>query len=347
MQALRRDCHTMKIDTHTHLLPPKLPKFAEKFGYGGFIELKSVNACRAQMVWDDGKFFREIESNCWDPGVRLEACDRAGVNVQVLSTVPVMFSYGAKAKDALEISRFLNDQLAGVVREHPSRFLGLATVPMQDAQLAALELTRAVKELGLQGVQIGTHVNGKNLDDPTFFDFYAEAEKQGAAIFVHPWDMLGKERMGKYWMPWLVGMPAELSLAISSMMMGGVFKRFPKLKVAFAHGGGAFPGTLGRIHHGFHARPDLCQTESKESPRDQIGLFYVDSIAHDARTLQFVVDVFGANRVMLGSDYPFPLGEERAGALVESMETWDAETKSKILHLNALEWLGVSKEKFL
>ncbi len=173
------------------------------------------------MLRDDGKFFREIESNCWDPAQRLEECDAAGVPVQVLSTVPVMFSYWAKPEHGLDLSRFLNDHLAAVVRGSPRRFAGLGTVPMQDVTLAVRELERCVRELGLAGVQIGSHVNGANLGDPALFPVFEAAAELGAAVFVHPWDMLGGARMEKYWLPWLVGMPAEVALAICSLIFCG------------------------------------------------------------------------------------------------------------------------------
>ena len=158
----------------------------------------------------------------------------------------------------------------------PKRFAGLGTIPMQDPDLAAGELERCIRELGLRGAQIGTHVDANphsgridplNLDNASLQPVWSAAEQLGAAIFVHPWDMLGKKRMPKYWLPWLVGMPAETSLAICSMIFGGVFDRFPKLRVAFAHGGGAFPFTVGRIEHAFHVRPDLVAVENNTNPR--------------------------------------------------------------------------------
>ena len=302
------------------------------------------------------RVFREITDNVWDPARRIEEMDAAGVSMQVLSTVPVMFSYWAKPGDALDLSRRLNDHIAEVVREHPKRFAGLATIPMQDVDLAASELERCVRELGLCGAQIGTHVDASppfgrldslNLDNASLQPIWSEAEQLGAAIFVHPWDMLGKERMPKYWLPWLVGMPAETSLAICSMMFGGVFERFPKLRVAFAHGGGAFPFTIGRIEHGFHVRPDLVAPDNKKSPRkylacdDAPARFYVDSLVHDPDALKFLVQLFGANRVALGSDYPFPLGEAKPGELIESMKELSSKEKAQLLSGTAREFLGL------
>ena len=181
--------------------------------------------------------------------------------------MPVMFHYWAKGEDGLDTSRYLNDHIAEVVTQHPKRFIGLGTLPMQSPELATRELERCVKELGMAGVQIGSHVNQWNLSDAALFPVFQAAERLGAAVFVHPWDMMGGDRMAKYWLPWLVGMPAETSLAICSLIFGGVFERLPKLRVAFAHGGGAFPGTLGRIEHGHKARPDLCAVDNPRNPR--------------------------------------------------------------------------------
>jgi aminocarboxymuconate-semialdehyde decarboxylase len=328
------------IDIHTHLLPPTLPRWSEQFGYGGFMRIAPLSACRARMVRDDGTFFREIEDNCWDPLARLRDCEEAGVGVQVLSAVPVLFSYWAKGEHAHEVSRFLNDHLASVCSAHLRRFAGLGTLPMQAPELAVRELTRCVRELGLAGAQIGTHVNDWNLSDPALFPVFACAEELGAALFVHPWDMMGQARMQKYWLPWLVGMPAEVSLAICSVIFGGVLERLPRLRIAFAHGGGAFPGTLGRIEHGYLARPDLVAVDNPgHPPSHYLHRIYVDSLVHDARALKFVLETFGPERVALGSDYPFPLGEERPGALIESMRLPE-KVRDRLRAGTALEWLG-------
>lgn len=333
------------IDIHTHILPEKLPRWKDRFGYGGFIELDHHAHCRARMIRDDGKFFREIESNCWDPGARLVDCARQGVSCQVLSTVPVMFSYWAKAEHAHDLSRFLNDHIAGIVASHPGRFEGLATLPMQDPKLAVRELERSVRELGLRGIEIGSHIRGEgfdwNLDESPVLEVLAAAEELGACVFVHPWDMMGEASMPRYWLPWLVGMPAEISRAICSMLFGGVFEKFPKLRVAFAHGGGAFPSTLGRIQHGFEARPDLCATQTRMSPWDQRRNFYLDTLVHDERVLRYLIDVFGVDRLALGTDYPFPLGEDRPGALIAGMEGLSQADRNRLLSGTARDWLGI------
>lgn len=335
-----------KVDIHTHILPPEIPKFKDTFGYGGFIHLKDCPGCTdKEMVDDTGKSFRRIQDNCFSPAKRIEESDALGINVQVLSTVPVMFSYFAKPRDGLYISQFLNDHLAGVVRDNPNRFVGLGTLPLQEVDLAIIEAQRAHRDLGLKGFQIGSHVEDFNLSDQRFFPLYEELEKMGAALFVHPWDMMGQEKMKKYWLPWLVGMPAETSLAICSMIFGGVFEKFPKLRVAFAHGGGSFPFTLGRIQHGFDCRPDLVAMDCQVKPTDYIKHFYVDSLVHDSKSLKFLVELFGPEKVCLGSDYPFPLGEEKPGKLIEKTFK-DKEIKSWLLHRSALNWLGMNESDF-
>jgi aminocarboxymuconate-semialdehyde decarboxylase len=294
----------------------------------------------------DDRCFREVQDNAWDPSRRLADCLDHGVHVQVLSTVPVMFSYWADPAHALDLSMLLNDDLAGVCRDHPDRFVGLGTIPMQDTDLAVRELQRCVGELGLAGVEIGSHVNDRNLDDPALLPVFEAAAETGAAVFVHPWEMLGRERMGKYWLPWLVGMPAETALAICSMIFGGVLDRVPDLRVAFAHGGGAFAFTLGRIEHGFRSRPDLVAVNDVGNPRDYLGRIYFDSLVHDADALRYLVKTVGAQRIALGSDYPFPLGETRPGTLIESMEELSVPDRGRMLSGTALEFLGLEAGVF-
>ncbi len=334
----------LKIDIHTHIIPENLPKFKEKFGYGGFISLDHHKPCCAKMMIDD-RFFREIEDNCWDPNTRMKECDHHHINVQVLSTIPVMFSYWAKPTDALEVSMFLNDHIATIVHAYPKRFIGLGTIPLQAPDLAIKELERCMK-IGLRGVQIGSHVNDWNLNAPELFPVFEAAQELGAAIFVHPWDMMAKEKMSKYWLPWLVGMPAETSLAICSMIFGGIFERLPKLKVAFAHGGGSFPSSIGRIEHGFHVRPDLVAVDNNVNPREYLDKFYLDTLVHDPLMLDFLMNLMGPNQLALGTDYPFPLGELQPGKLIDSMP-YDDKIKERLLSGSALEWLSLEKGLFL
>ncbi|MEZ6184788.1 MAG: amidohydrolase family protein [Planctomycetota bacterium] len=334
----------LKIDIHTHILPREWPDLRERYGYGGFIRLEHEGGCA--KMWKDDTFFREVEPNCFDGAARLADCDRDRVDVQVLSTVPVMFSYWAKPQDTHDLSRLLNDDLARVVAQHPRRFVGLGTLPLQAPDLAIQELERCVNELGFAGVEIGSHVNAWNLNAPELFPVFERAAELGAAVFVHPWDMMGQSDMERYWLPWLVGMPAETSRAICSLIFGGVFERLPRLRVAFAHGGGSFPATVARVQHGFDVRPDLCAIDNDRPPRSYLGKFWIDSLVHDPEILRYLIKLVGEQRIALGSDYPFPLGEHHPGALIESMDDLSSATKAALLGGSALEWLGLSEERF-
>jgi aminocarboxymuconate-semialdehyde decarboxylase len=327
----------LKIDIHTHIMPEKMPNWTKKFGYGEFIHLEERN-CKACMMKGD-KVFRVVDKNTFDAVTRKDECASSSVSQQVLSTIPVLFNYWARPQDALETSRFFNDHIAETVAGHKDCFIGLGTVPLQDTELAIKEMERCITELQMPGIEIGTNVNGKNLSEPELLPFFEAAEKLGCAIFVHPWDMMGEKDMEKYWLPWLVGMPAETCRAICCLIFGGVLEKFPKLRIAFAHGGGSFPYTLGRIEHGFNVRPDLVQIDNKINPRDYLGKFWIDSLVHDQSAFHFMMQSVGEDKICLGSDYPFPLGEHRPGELIESMKL-PKDTEEKLLYKNALDWLG-------
>ena len=319
-------------------MPENIPNWFQKFGYGEFIRLEHHKPCCAQMIKGD-KVFREIEHNCWDANVRVKEMDMTEVKVQVLSTIPVLFNYFAKPQHALETSRFFNDHIAQCVADHPTRFMGLGTVPMQDVDTAIKEMERCVKELKMPGVEIGSNINTMNLGDPYFDPFWKAAEDLDCCIFVHPWEMMGEKEMTKYWLPWLVGMPAETSRAICSMIFAGVLERHSKLRVAFAHGGGSFPLTIGRIEHGFNVRPDLCAIDNPHNPRNYIGKFWIDALVHDPKALDFIIDIMGGDKICMGSDYPFPLGEHYPGKLIDSMP-YAKELKEQLLYKNAMAWMG-------
>ena len=336
----------LKIDCHSHILPERWPSLKDRFGYGGFIELHHYAPGKARMMGDDGTFFRDIDQNCWDPLTILSDMDANGVDAMVLCTVPVLFSYWAKPDDTLYWSQFLNNHLAGVVKDHPRRFIGLGTLPMQDINLAIQELRRCVTELGFPGVEIGTNINGKNLDDKSLYPFWEAAQELGAAIFVHPWEMMGAERTKKYFQQWLVGMPAETTLSVTSMIFGGVFDAFPKLRVMFSHAGGSFPFTLGRISHGYHARPDLCNVHNVHDPKEYIGQYWVDSITHNADALRFLLALIGPEKIAYGTDYPFPLGDLEHGKFIGEMTDLSPAIKDLLFSGAVLDFLGLDAKDY-
>lgn len=331
----------MKIDVHTHIMPLEMPNWAEKFGYNGFISLHESNKKNYARMLKDETFFREVYCNCWDCKTRKIEMAKHNVDIQVLSTIPVLFNYWAKPLHAFETSKFLNDHIAECVSQNKQHFLGLGTIPMQDSVLAIKEMVRIKEDLKLSGIEIGTHVNGLNFDAPELFPIFQAAEELNLPIFVHPWDMLGGERVENYWGKWLISMPAETTIAITTLLFGGVLDKLPNLRIMFAHGGGSFPGTLGRIEHGWDVRPDLIQVNTSASPRSVFGKVYFDSLTHDETMLKYLVELAGSDHVALGTDYPFPLGELSPGELIESIKEFDIETKENLLFRSALNWLGI------
>ncbi|MEQ8927879.1 MAG: amidohydrolase family protein [Fulvivirga sp.] len=334
----------LKIDMHTHIIPENMPNWTDKFGYGDFIYLQHHKPGFAKMM-KGNQFFREIEANCWDPELRMKEYAQFNTQVQVVCTIPVMFSYWAQPDDCLALSEFLNDDIAQLVEKYPKNYIGLGTVPMQDADLAIQELERC-KKIGLKGIQIGSNINDENLSEDKFFPIFEACQELGLAVMVHPWNMMGFKNMTKYWLPWLVGMPAETSRAVCSMIFSGIFERLPSLRVNFVHAGGAFLPTIGRVEHGFNCRPDLVAIDNQVNPREYLSKFWVDCITHDPKMLQYVLDLQGSKKVTLGSDYPFPLGDLEIGKFIEEMNLPES-TVEDIFCNSTLEWLKLNKEDYL
>ena len=335
----------LKIDMHTHILPRKMPNWTEKFGYGKFIHLVQNQDERKADMMQGGQFFRTIEDNCWDENLRVKEYEEYQTQVQVVCTIPVMFSYWAKKNDCAELSRFLNDHIIELTEKYPKNYLGLGTIPMQDSDEAIKELER-IKENGLLGIQIGSNINDKNLNEPNFFPIFEACQRLDLSVMIHPWQMMGFDSMRKYWLPWLVGMPAETSRAACSLIFGGILEKLPKLRVCFSHAGGSFLPTLGRIEHGFNCRPDLVAIDNTINPRNYLGKFWVDCITHDIHALEYILKLQGSNRVCLGSDYPFPLGDLEIGRFIEESNLSE-ETIENIFCNSTLEWLNFSKSKLM
>lgn len=329
---------------HTHILPKDIPDFAKKFGYEGFIRLHHHREGWARMMQGD-KFFREINENCWDPKVRIEEYARYHTQVQVVCTIPVMFSYWAKPEDGLEISRFLNDHIAEITHLFPKNYVGLGTIPMQDVDLAIKELERIKTECKFPGIQIGSNINNINLGDEKLYPIFEACEKLDLAIMVHPWEMMGQQHMSKYWLPWLVGMPAETARSIASLIFSGVMEKLPKLRFCFAHAGGSFIPTIGRLEHGFNCRPDLVAIDNPVNPRHYLGKFWVDSATHDPELLEYILKKAGSDKICLGTDYPFPLGDLEIGTFIEQMNL-KQEVIEDIFYKSTLNWLKLDKKQF-
>jgi aminocarboxymuconate-semialdehyde decarboxylase len=326
------------IDIHNHFFPRAWPDLAARYGTPNWPWIKHTEAGQADIMIGD-RFFRHIDSACWDADVRLQEMDRDGVEMQVLSATPVLFAYDRPAEHALDCARLFNDAALELCAQGKGRLKSLCQVPLQDTDAACRELSRCMRA-GHLGVQISNHVGEKNLDDPGIVTFLHHCADEGAAVLVHPWDMMGQARMPKYMMPWTVGMPAETQLGIVAMILSGAFDKLPaKLRICFAHGGGSFAFLLGRLENAWQHHP-VAHGECALSPRSYVNRFYVDSAVFDERALEFLVDTMGAQRVMLGSDYPFPLGEYRIGSLIRSSHL-SPRAKTQLLGGNAARFLGL------
>jgi aminocarboxymuconate-semialdehyde decarboxylase len=296
-----------RIDLHTHVIPERWEDWAARHGGGKWPRLVARDACRATIMTGD-QFFRDVDDRSWSPSRRIEDMDRLGIDRQVLSPPPVMFCYWAEPKAAQAFSRLQNDNVAAIAAAHPTRFVGMATVPLQHTGLAIEELRTARERLGLSAVEIGSCPGGRDLDDPELFPFFEACRDLGMAVFVHPaTPLVGQERLTRYYFPLIVGNPLETALAISKLIYGGVLERLPELRICFAHGGGAFAFTLGRLDYGWSVRPE-GPAAIPRPPREYARLLFFDSLTHSAANLRFLVQEFGADRIAMGSDYPFDMG---------------------------------------
>jgi aminocarboxymuconate-semialdehyde decarboxylase len=327
------------IDIHAHFFPESWPDFAARFGSPDWPWMKPLGDGEA-MIMLGNREFRRITQVCWDPMRRLEDLERQGIDLQVISATPVLFSYHRPVEQALEVARVFNDSALEMCNRAGGHFRALCQVPLQDIDASCAEVSRC-KQAGHIGVQIGNHVGPKNLDDPGIITFLHHCADIGAPVLVHPWDMMAQDRMPKYMMPWTVGMPAETQLAVSALVLSGAFDRLPKtLRICFAHGGGSFAYLLGRMQNAWEHQP-LCRGAAQFPPVRYLERFCVDSAIFDQRSLKLLVDVMGEEHVMLGSDYPYPLGEAHIGELIRQSQ-FSAEAKGKMLAGNASEFFGLS-----
>jgi aminocarboxymuconate-semialdehyde decarboxylase len=330
---------TASIDIHSHSVPrgwPKLP------GTGPNPWLDVHNEKEATIMVGS-KEFRRITSNAWDAELRLADMDIDNVELQVISPTPVFFSYDRDPAETAAIARIFNDLALEITAPH-SRLLSFCQVPLQDTDKACAELDRCIAN-GHMGVEIGNHVGDRDLDDQGLVTFLQHCASQGIPVFVHPWDMPSSPRLNRWMAQWLTGMPAETHLSILSMILGGVFDRIGHdLRIAFAHGGGSFAYWLGRLENAWRERNDIIAT-SALPPSQYLDRFSVDSVVFDTRALRLLVDTMGVGQIMVGSDYPYPLGERPAAGAVRNATFLTEPALDRILQGNARTYLGLDKAR--
>ncbi|AXY22275.1 Amidohydrolase [Komagataeibacter saccharivorans] len=331
----------MIIDLHSHFLPAAWPDLQARFGTPDWPWMRHVDDEHAMLMLGT-RDFRPVYDACWNAQRRVAEMDRDGIDIQVISATPILFAYGRPAAQAEYCARIFNDAALEICSHAPTRLRALAQVPLQDTDMACREASRAMAS-GHVGVQIGNHVGDRGLDDAGIMTFLHHCAQEDIPLLIHPWDMMTNARMGSYMLPWLVSMPAETQLSILSLILSGAFERLPRnLRLCFAHGGGSFPYLLGRVDNAWRNR-DIVRVDCPNLPSSYVDRFHVDSAVFDPDALELLVRVMGDERIMLGSDYPFPLGESPVGGLVRSATFLGADARARILGGNAAAFLGLSR----
>jgi len=317
---------TRTIDIHTHILTQETAALLSQAGAKVTITPDDAESAALDV---GGVVYRPFPTGGFDIARRLQDMDATGVDVHVLSATPQTYLYKQEAALGATTSAIQNDQIAKHIAAHPTRFMGIATLPMQDPKLAADELTRAMTKLGLRGAMFASNILGKNLDDPSFEPLWAAAEELGAFMFVHPNNVAGAERLKSYYLVNLIGNPLDTTIAAACLVFGGVMDRHPRLKVCLAHAGGFMPYQAGRWIHGWRVRPEP-KKNIRQEPATIVGRFLYDTIAHSDESLAFLIERAGAARVMLGSDYPYDMAMMDCVAHVRGLKISDAD-KAAIL----------------
>jgi aminocarboxymuconate-semialdehyde decarboxylase len=329
------------IDMHSHFFPQITREQARSFD-GERAPWLSVQpgASEGHIMLGDHQF-RPVYRALWDPDFRVAELDAQGIHTQIVSATPLMFGYSWEAAKAAAWAGEMNQHALEFCASHPERLKPLAQVPLQDLKLACTEAARAVAA-GCVGVQIGNHLGDKDLDDEQLVDFLIYCAENDIAVLVHPWDMMGGSRMKQWMLPWLVAMPAETQLGMVSLILSGAMERIPEsLRICFAHGGGSFAFLLGRVDNAWKHR-DIVRQDCPRPPSEYARRFHVDSAVFDEGALRLLVDVMGVDRIMLGSDYPYPLGEQKVGHLVRSAHFLDESQRRRTLQGNAERFFGLN-----
>ena len=323
------------IDTHTHFVPRTIPSESGRNPLWPSIELRDMSGA-AVMV--GGKVFRVIDSRSWEAKRRIEDMAAEDVDVQVVSPMPELLSHWFPAQDADALCVHINDEIAGLCGAYPRHFIGIGMVPMQDPSLAAKRLGD-LKALGLRGFEIGTHINGIALGDARLQEVYAAAEEADLAIMIHPLHPLGLDRMGgRPELAAVAAFPLETAFAGVSLMTNGITERFPKLRIMLGHGGGALPWILPRLRHARTVGPPLDSLFARD-PGEMVKGFFYDTILYDQAALDYLAVKVGSDRLVVGSDYPFTIKQDRPAEFAEQ----ELAMPREVFENNARRWLGLER----
>lgn len=341
MPERRAACTCCAVDIHCHVVPSRFPGAPGGVSTAGWPSMVGAGDCHATVVIND-KPYRTVSDACWVAERRLAEMDRAGIRLQVLSPMPELFGYWLDAGPANDLVRHVNDTIASLVAEGEGRFAGFGGVALQDLDLAIAELHRVVGDLGFSGVEIGSNINGIPVGDPRLHPFFAEAEALGAAVFVHAVRPAGMDRLvGPAPLQQILGYPTDVGLAAASAITGGLLTKFPKLRIAFSHGGGTFATLLPRLQQGYDVFPAVREV-MPEAPVKLARRLYVDSLVFDEETLRRLVSIFGEDKVLIGTDYPFNFREADPVARIEATFA-DLTLRERLTFANAQDYLALDK----
>jgi aminocarboxymuconate-semialdehyde decarboxylase len=326
----------LKIDVHAHYVPEKCLDAEAKATDGHIHGMRIVQEGSRQVAYTNNARNLALDPpQIYSIERRLKDMATQWVDMQVLSVPPFLFFYATGPAQCLELCQKINNALAETVQNYPDRFVALANLPMQEPEMAARELERSVRELGLRGAEICSNINGKNLDDKSFVPFYAKLQQLDVPVFIHPSNVLGADRLRPYHLQNLIGNPSDTAVAAASLIFGGVLKEFPRLKFYLAHGGGSCPYLRGRWEHGWQVRPE-ARANIDRPPSDYFRLLCFDSLVHSVPALNFLVETVGPARVMMGTDYPFDMGDRDPVKTVASLPHLSDDQKEMIFGANAV-----------
>jgi aminocarboxymuconate-semialdehyde decarboxylase len=335
---------SLRVDIHCHYLNTDVnAKAADLKPHEKEPSIVYANALSREI---NVKQMKERAGKMSDIDVRLKDMDRMGIDIQAVSPAPSQYYYWAEPGFAAELARDVNDRIAQIVATHPDRFVGLGTVPLQDAKLAVAELVRCVKKLGMRGVEINTNVNGMDLADKRLgLDrFFAKAQELDVVLFLHPLGFDKGDRFVDYYFNNVIGNPLESTLAVSHLIFGGVLDRYPRLKFCVAHAGGYLPHYPARMDHAWRARPD-ASVVIKKKPSSYLKKFYFDTITFDTQVLDSMIERYGARQVLLGTDYPYDMGEDNPVKLIKSVTRLSEAEQNLIMGGNAARLLKIKARR--
>lgn len=341
-QVARQGNKSFTVDIHCHVHVPEVDAMLEQLPQELRGQVVDTNPVTAKINKEQKA---KILPKLTDPLVRIADMDAQGVDVQALSPAPFHYNYDYPADFTRDTCRIVNDRIAELVAAHPDRFVGLGTVPMQDVDMAVAEMDRCIDQLGFKGIEINTHVAGEELTRSGLEKFFARAEERGILLFMHPIGTSIKERMGDHYFRNLIGHPIESALAVGYLVFDGYLERYPGLKICIAHGGGYIPAYVGRFDHPYHLRED-CRTNITQLPSEYIKKLYFDTVVFSDHQLRYLIDTWGADHVVMGTDYPYDMAETDPVGHVCSIDGLSDADRARIVGGNAADLLGINADAF-